>query len=70
METKKAYTCGVNWQHDLCEDNAKHVEFFGSIQALKKDRTCWKECGIVEIEMKVTKWVEEPQDLFKNCQEE
>lgn len=31
---------------------ANDVVIFSSIKALKKKRTCWEECGIVEIEIK------------------
>lgn len=62
---KKAYTCGVNWQHDLCDDNAHSIEIYGSIKALQKNRTCWEECGIVELNISVAKWVVE-QDLFRD----
>jgi hypothetical protein len=61
--SKKSYVCGVDWQHEIGECN--DVKLFSSIKALKKARTCWEECGIVELEIKVKKWVE-PQNLFKN----
>jgi hypothetical protein len=64
---KKSYVCGVDWQHEIGECN--DVKLFSSVKALKKARTCWAECGIVELELSVKKWVE-PQDLFKNIKRE
>ena len=61
--SKISYICGVDWQHEVGECN--DVQLYSSIKALKKARTCWEECGIVELEIKVKKWVE-PQNLFKN----
>jgi hypothetical protein len=62
IESRKSYVCGVDFQHEIGECN--DVKLFSSIKALKKARTCWKECGIVELEIKIKKWVE-PQNLFK-----
>lgn len=67
---KKVYVCGIDWQHEIGEEMAKpDVVVYPSVESLKKHRTCWQECGIVEIEMKVTKWVE-PQNLFNRGTEE
>lgn len=65
-ETKKVYVCGVDWHHEIGE--APDVIVYPSVKALKKRRSCWEECGIVELELKVTKWVE-PQNLFSNKEE-
>lgn len=59
-KTKKSYICGVDWQHEVEECN--DVKLYSTVNALKKDRKCWKECGIVELEIKVKKWIE-PQNL-------
>jgi nickel-dependent lactate racemase len=61
--SKKSYVCGIDWQHEIGECN--DVKLYSSIKALKKARQCWEECGIVELEIKVKKWVE-PQDLYKS----
>ncbi len=61
-KTKKIYVCGVDWQHEIGE--ASDVIMYPSVESLKKHRTCWEECGIVELEVKLTKWVE-PQDFSK-----
>ncbi len=62
----KLYVCGVDWQHELGEEMAKpDVVMYPSVASLKKHRTCWKECGIVELSVKLNRWVS-AQDLFKN----
>jgi hypothetical protein len=67
--TKLVYVCGVDWQHEIGEEMYKpDVVVYPSVKSLKKHRSCWKECGIVELEIKVNKWVE-PQNLFSNKEE-
>ena len=61
-KTKKGYLCGIDFQHELCDDNANGVELFGSKEALKSNKSCWKECGILEVEIKPIKWIE-PQEI-------
>lgn len=60
--SKKSYVCGVDWQHEIGE-GPNDIKLYSSLEVLKKERTCWKECGIVELEISVKKWVE-PQNLF------
>lgn len=62
--SKRSYVCGVDFQHEI-GDGANDVKLYSSLEVLKKERTCWKECGIVELDIRVKKWVE-PQDLFGN----
>jgi len=66
MAKRKLYACGVDWQHEIGEapDLEGKMPLYSSVEELKQKRTCWDECGIVEIELKVTKWVLK-QDLFK-----
>jgi hypothetical protein len=52
---KKVYVCGVDWQHEIGE--APDVIVYPSIESLKKHRTCWKECGIIELEVKKVRTV-------------
>lgn len=65
-KSKKSYICGIDWQHEIGEAN--DVRLFASVESLKKHRQCWKECGIVELDIRVTKWVE-PQNLFMTDEE-
>jgi hypothetical protein len=68
---KKLYCCGVDIQHEICEapDLEGSMPLYSSVKELKKQRTCWKECGIVELELKLIKWVQ-PQDLFRNIRKQ
>lgn len=36
----------------MCYDRPRPVEVYGTIEALKNGRDCWRECGIVEVEIK------------------
>jgi len=58
-KTKKAYICGNDWYWELSEDQPSAVKFYNTVEHLKKDSTCWTECGIVEVEIKINKWIEE-----------
>lgn len=60
-QSKKFYICGVDWQHELGETL---VRVYASECHLKKETTCWKECGIVEITVDESnaKWLH-PQDF-------
>jgi hypothetical protein len=63
MKTRKikVYTCGVDYQYELgeaCDGN----RVFASVEDLKLHNKCWKQCGIVELEIKLIKWIE-PQDF-------
>lgn len=63
MEKKiKVFTCGVDYQYELGETICIT---YASIESLKKNCTCWKECGIVELEVTLVKWVE-PQNFKKH----
>lgn len=55
MRPKKiiAYICETDWNHEIDPDNADPPEFFSTIKRLKKNRTCWRECGIVQVEVSV-----------------
>jgi hypothetical protein len=48
------YTCGTMWDH---LDHAE-MTVYPSIRALKCDRGCWEECGIVALRVKFETWVE------------
>lgn len=50
MKKLKGYICG-NDPLDFSL-GAKDVVVYPTIEALKEKRTCWKECGILELEIK------------------
>lgn len=62
---KKFYCCGVDWQHELGEasDLEGKMPLYSTVKQLKEERSCWKECGIVEIHLELGKWVKK-QNLF------
>lgn len=55
MKNKKitAYICGTDYDHEFDPSNADPPEFYSTIQRLKKDRSCWRECGIVKVEVRI-----------------
>lgn len=57
------YMCGVDFQHEVEQDHLGTL-IFPKLAQLKRKRTCWKECGIVEVECKIIRWVRK-QDLLK-----
>ena len=67
MKSKKTfvYVCGVEHQHELgSKGNSGPYEVFNSVEELKAHASCWRQCGIVKVELKNVKWVV-PQDLTK-----
>ena len=64
---KKFYVCGVDYQEHF---NNTEVSTFPTIESLKKNKACWPQCGIVEIEIETVqeklaiKWIE-PQNLLR-----
>lgn len=64
MNKIKLYICGVDFQHELgcaCGGN----KLYPSVEDLKENASCWKTCGIIELEVDMDnyKWIVE-QDLF------
>lgn len=54
------YICGVAMQHELGETV---VKTYPSVKVLKESSDCWRECGIVEVNLDEHKifWVEDQQ---------
>lgn len=44
----KHYLCGVDYQHENDQGKADYYDF---INELKDNKSCWKQCGIVELEL-------------------
>lgn len=53
--TKKAYMCGVDFQHEL--NHPCMTPVYSTLKTIKQHRACINECGIVEVEIKVKRWV-------------
>ena len=45
----KAYMCGTDWFKEL--PDAQDVKIYTSLKKFKKDRQCYEECGIIEVEI-------------------
>lgn len=55
------YIDGIDYQHHLL--GASHgTRVFPTIASIKEHRSCVVECGIIEIEIRVRRWVQ-PQNL-------
>ncbi len=51
----KGYICGTDITDIFL--GANDVKIYSSIKDLKKSRSCWKECGIVELDLSKPKYV-------------
>jgi hypothetical protein len=56
------YMCGVAWQHEV--GNTK-VELFANPKDCAKKMGCTDECGIVELELRLVKWVKKQKWVKK-----
>lgn len=55
--TRTGYMCAVDFRWHIGED--KHPSpIYASVEDLKRQRKCWKTCGIVEVEVKLVEWAE------------
>lgn len=59
----RCFMDGIDWQHHL-EADAMGTALFPSVKSLKRKVTHLEkgECGIVEVEVRLVRWVE-PQNL-------
>jgi len=48
--------CAVDWRWELGEARGGTV-VYGSIKDLQRHRTCVKQCGIVQVEVKMTRQI-------------
>lgn len=57
--SKKFYMCQTDWDFEIGEapDLEGKMPLYSSVEELKEQRTCWDECGIVEVEITKTKVV-------------
>jgi hypothetical protein len=56
-DTAIVYMCAVDWEHHTLGDPAG-AQVYPSEEILREARPCVSECGIVEVEMKVRRWVQ------------
>ncbi len=58
MKSVDIYICGVDWQHEIGAAAGK-MDYYNSVEELKRHKKCWKECGIVKLKVSLDSWVEE-----------
>jgi len=46
----KTYMCATDWDIDI-PLGAQDIKIITDLKYFKKTRKCWKECGIVEVEL-------------------
>lgn len=56
--TVEGYMCMIDFDCEL-DSAAGGTKVYASIDDLKEDHDCWKSCGIVEVEVKYVKTIEE-----------
>lgn len=61
---KKLYACDIDWRHEIGEasDLEGTMPLYSSLEILKKKHPCWKECGVVELELTKVRTVSEPKE--------
>ncbi len=66
-KTVTGYMCMVDWDWELGNASGGN-KVYPSIEDLKRCHTCWEECGIVEVEVRMTKVIvdEKPIEWNKN----
>lgn len=70
MGTKKVkvYMCMIDWQHEIGEAAGGNT-VYASLNDLKKNHTCWEECGVVEVEVTHVRDIV-PQDIVRKFMED
>lgn len=51
------FMCATDFRHELGEGPI--CEVYSSIEQLEEDRSCVKECGIVEVQVKLIKYIKD-----------
>ena len=64
----KGFMCGVDWQHELGAA-AGGNRIFATVEDLKRCYPCVEECGIVEVGVRLKRWVLE-QDFDREINTE
>jgi len=57
----KAYLCNGDFYYEL-PNEAEDIILSPSIEALKRRKKCWKSCGILQVEITVTKVIKKGTD--------
>jgi hypothetical protein len=59
---KKAYCCGIAWQHEMGETN---TILYSTAKQCKQRCNCTNDCGIVEVEIRLKRWVVKQKPINK-----
>ena len=60
-ETRIGFMCGTDFQDELGQASGG-TRLYPSAADLKEHGECWWSCGLVEVEVRLVRWIE-PQDL-------
>lgn len=61
-EAKIAYMCGTDFELSLVTEKKSPTNIFSTVEAIKHHKNCTHECGIVEVDVTLRRWVS-PQNL-------
>ena len=53
----KVYMCATDWEWEIGEVLGS-TPVYSSVKSLKDERSCVEECGIVEVEVKLSQWIQ------------
>lgn len=69
---KTVYACLTDWYYEVCEapDLEGRMPLYSSVEELKLSRPCWKECGIVSLEISEAGVIEPPLPVQKEGREQ
>lgn len=56
----KGFMCQIAWDHEL--GKADQVEIYSTVKQLKDAHPCWKDCGVVEVEVSFVKMICEAKE--------
>jgi hypothetical protein len=54
------YMCLTDWRHEIGHNYNGNI-IYPSLKALKEQRSCWKQCGVVEVTVEAVRIVSQPQ---------
>lgn len=57
-DTKTGFMCSVDYRHEL-SDASDGARIYPTLEDMKEHCSCWKGCGIVEVEVKLKSVVHE-----------
>ena len=52
----ECYMCKTDWEFEL-GNHSNFVEMYASVEDIKRDRSCWDECGVVKVRVSLVEEV-------------